>query len=427
MSTETNNKIVTWIESLLFCLVLILPARCFNGFFLSLFQTNSNINVQYINLVDLAIILVTISFIIGKNKLFLDKTFFKLILFYIGSNVFMSLLLVFTGHGDFIGELISKSVIVLCAGVIVTKLDKYTETQKCAIYIIPLSILVIASFFLSGYGAYATMNRVGSLGFGTNETANFACIILAIALFVTNINIWLRVASVLISLACVLNVASRRGMLVAIAIVVIWFLLLLWNNRSSKIASRAFWGAIITIVGCIVVLIIKHEQILNYVNNSALMIRYRIAARYNNEFIDISDRISIYDEIFEYLNNHFVFGSYGCDKLLAQGHIAHSHNLLLQFIATYGVLIGPIYALFSIITFVRSLILLKHYFKVKENVFSAIISIFYTLYFVFEMFGYLLWNPKGLLWIVITMFFIRFEYRKLKNSSDKTGNRLNYD
>lgn len=423
MPIRENRQILIWLKCMLVCIVLVLPARCYTGYYLHALQTTSNLSVQYLNLVDVAVVITAIILGFNKNKILFENTTFRTVAVYMIVNFFMLLLAVIFGYVDYTGELISKSIIVLCAGVVVSKVKDYTDTQKSSIYIVSLLILVIASFFLSGYKGYALMNRVGTLGFSTNETANFACCVLAIALFVENINIWMRLGASILSVACILNVASRRGMVVAIAIFVVWVLILLWHKRSSKIALRSFFAALVIIIAGVAFVIVKHQQILNYVNSSALMVRYRFAARYNDEFMDISGRLSIYEETIDYIRDHFFLGSYGCDKILAQGHIAHAHNLLLQFIATYGVLFGVFYAWYALVTFGRALKMMKTYLGRRDYIFPAVLSLFFIIYFTFEMFGYLLWNPKGLFWIAITMFLIKIEYRDyVLNGSPKKEN-----
>ena len=408
MLPQEENQIMTWIKCLAVCMILILPARCYTGIYLHFFDAPSNISVYYLNLVDLAIVLVTVFFTLGQHKIIIES---RAVPVYVVINIVMLLIAVVAGYMDYIGELLSKSLIVLCAGVLASQIRRFTDAQKSSIYLVSLTILVVASFFLSGYKGYATMNRVGSLGFGTNETANFACCILAVALFVSNINIWLRAGASVLAVACILNVASRRGMIVAIGVFIIWALASLWKKKNSKIASRTFFATLAIIVAGIVFIILRHEQIMNYINSSALMVRYRFTVKYNNEFMDYSGRVSIYKEVADYIKDHILFGSYGCDKIFAQGHIAHAHNLLLQFIATYGLLIGPIYAGYAVVTFLRAIKMMHWYIERKESAFPAIVSLFFILYFTFEMFGYLLWNPKGLFWIVLTMILIRFEYR----------------
>ena len=419
MPIQEDRRITIWLKCVLICLVLVLPARCYIGYYLHALQTTSNLSVQYINLVDLAVAVTTIIIGVNSRKIACERNTFRVVAVYLATNFFMLFMAIISGYVDYVGELISKSFIVLCAGVVASKVKDYSDAQKSSIYIISLAILTVASFFLTQYKGYAVMNRVGTLGFGTNETAYFACCILAIALFVSNINIWLRVGASILSLACVLNVASRRGMIVAIAIPIVWIIVSLWNKRSSRrIPSRSFFTALAIIIAGVVIIISRHEQILNYINGSALMVRYRFTIKYNNEFMDYSARLSIFDEVIRYIKNHLFIGSCGCDKILSQGHITHAHNLLLQFIATNGIVIGTVYAAYTVMTFVRSLKIMRVYIERKDYAFPAVISLFFILYFMFEMFGYLLWNPKGLFWIALTMFLIGIEYRNyVLNSS----------
>lgn len=419
MPTHKDGQSMVWIKCLLVCVILILPARCYNGFYLHAFAVSSNISVQYLNLVDAAVLLTTLIYSIGRKQLVVESKIFRATAFYFGVNLLMLFMCLIFGRVDYIGELISKSMIVLCAGIIASQVKLFNDIQKSVIYIVSLGILAIASFFLSGYRGYAVMNRVGSLGFGTNETATFACVILAIALFVTNINVWVRVGASIVSVACVLNVASRRGMIVALGIPVIWVFVNLWKRRSSKIASRSFFAGLVIVLLGIAFVAVRHDQISSYINNSALMVRYRFAAKYNDEFLDYSGRLSIYDEAFDYIKEHIIFGSYGCDKIFAQGHIAHAHNLLLQFIATYGIVFGVIIAVYVVITFFRALKIMNTYLNRRDQAFPAIVSLFFIIYFTFEMFGYLLWNPKAVFWIALTMFMIGIEYRDYVRKSCK--------
>lgn len=413
---------LTWLRCLLICIILILPARCYNGYYLHLFEVSSNLSVQYVNLIDLSIVIGAFIFTIGVRKIVVDKHILKICIFYFLVNTLMFAAAIFAGYEDYLGELLSKTLIVICAGIIASQMRSFSDIQKSSIYTVTLIILIAASFFLSGYKGYAVMNRVGSLGFGTNETANFACCILGIALFVSNYNVWIRLSAVLLSGACILNVASRRGMFIAIAIPVIWLLLLFWKERSSKIAKRSFFVTTLVVVGVIVFYIARYEQISSYISNSALMVRFRFTERYNKSFADFSGRLTIYNDVFQHIESNILLGSYGCDKILAQGNIAHAHNLLLQFIATNGPIIGTVYLTYIILSFVRSMRIMITYLRKRDKIFPAVIAIFFILYFLFESSGYLLWNPKGLFWIMLTMFSLDIEYRDYV-VTDKAGKK----
>ena len=420
MPNSKNATMAEWLKCFCISIFLVLPARAYNGYYLHAFATESNLSVQYLNLVDLSALLISFLFVVGHRFYSIEAKVSKIGVAYSITNLIMLLGMALSGNSAFIGELISKTLIVLCAVIIVSGMKDYSDVVKSTVYLTALGVLVVASFFLSGYQGYGVMNRVGSLGFGTNETANFACCIIAICLVVTNINIWLRLISIGVSTACIFNVASRRGIIVMAVIIIIWLLTLLWKKKQTKIARRTFFTSILVVLVIIIFVATRYNQILYFFQHSSLAVRFRFAERYNNEFMDYSNRLSIFDSSFDYIKNHILMGSFGSDKLYAQGHYTHAHNILLQFITTYGIFFGAMICLYIVTSLYRAVVLLKDYFKHNDNMFPAIISIFYIVYLTFESFGYLLWNPKGLFWIAITVFFIDIEYRRLKQT--RNGN-----
>ena len=410
MPNGDNKSIVVWLKCLLICIILILPARFYNGFYLHAFEIDSNISVQYMNVVDLAIVSTTIVFILGHRKFYIERRLFRFFAFYALANAVMLTAGLFCGQSDGVGELISKTTIIFCCCVVASQFQYFSDLQKTMTYLGTLAVLVIASFFLTGYQGYGTMNRVGSLGFGTNETACFACCLFAVALFVKNINVWIRLGGAILSAACVLNVASRRGMLIEIAILVIWIIVLLFKRKSSRVSIKGLALSIVIFGGLLWVTYSRFDQIVKYVNGSAFMIRLRFAEQYNNNFMDFSDRTQIYKNIGDYINTHLLFGAFGCDTILGQGTISHAHNVLLQFIATHGLFFGTIISSFFVVTTYKAIRLMIDYIKYEGNGFPAVLSLFFLLYMSYDLFGYLLWNPKGLFWVGLTMFMIQMEY-----------------
>lgn len=410
MKKIDNRLVITWIQCLLICIILVLPARFYNGFYLQFFAVDSNLSVYYVNGVDLAIVLSTLFAILGLGDCHVDSGLFGVFTYYIAVNTVLLIAALLSGRANFAGELISKTVIVFCCCIIATQLKSFTELQQSLMYLTALCILVIASFFLSGYKGYAAMNRVGSLGFGTNETAFFACCILAVSLFVKNTNPWIRIGGVILSIACILNVASRRGMFIAIAILALWLVILLFRKKSWTITLRSFFISVIILVGLIWIGCAKFDEIVKYINDSAFMVRFRFAEKSNSNFMDISDRFQIYKSIVEFIGSNLLFGSFGCDTILAQGALSHAHNVLLQFLATHGVIFGTVINSYFLVTLYRAIRIVIKYIRYEDQPFPVILSIFFILYIVYDFFGYLLWNPKGLFWIVITMFMIQLEY-----------------
>jgi O-antigen ligase len=414
MHLSRRKTVDIWAISIMCSLLLVLPARFYNGFYLGIFAVQSNLSVYYMNLMELTIFVVACYCIIINNKLHLERFSLSFCNFYIVSNLFMLFFLYIRGKADFSGELISKSFVILSAAIICSTISQGNDLQKCAIYVIPLLFLVTASFFLAGYQAYGRMNRTGSIGFGTNETASFACILLAIGLFVENFNIWFRIGISLLSVACLFNVASRRGILIGVVIVVLKGLIwLLWKKRDALNLKKLIWTSIPIIVTA-AVLYVNWGGIAEKIDRSALLTRIRFTEKRNEDILDYSNRLAIFDDAFEYFFNHILLGSNGCDLLYAQETKSHAHNLLLQILVTHGVIIGAVIICFILVTLIRAVILVSHYRKNKDSAFQVVVSLFFIIYFVFDSFGYLLWNPKGLFWIAISIILINEEYHRLK-------------
>lgn len=413
MRNRNASSIVQILLCLAVCLLLVLPARSYNGYYLDFFAVKSNISVQYVNLVDLySIVLLFIFFIFNINTKMNSKVL-RICGIYSLINIVMMVLAVISGYGEFIGELLSKSLLVFVSGYVATKVMLLKDKYKIGIYYISLGILVIASFFLSGYKGYGLMNRVGSLGFGTNETAYFACCLIAISLFVSSIGLWLRLLTIIISVACILNVASRRGLLVMGCIIIAWIIWHIWSRKNLLVSKKSFYACSLVAIGVFLIILIKHEAIVAYISHSSLVVRYRFSEKYNNEFLDYSSRLSIFDVAFDKIVESPFGGTFGCDKLYSQGSNTHAHNLLLQFFVTYGVVFGGIICAYFLISLVRAIKILRMSLTDHSKAFPVIISLFYVIYMVFESFGYLLWNPKGVFWISLTMFLINAEYRSI--------------
>jgi O-antigen ligase len=417
--TESNNKITYAIIWLAICVITLLPARCYNGFYVHFFAVDSNISVQYVNLVDLAVLLTTVVCLVHQHQIKKYPAISWFVGVYFFSRVFFLMLLPFFGYAEFMGEILSKTAIVCCAAIIAVISDEATDFQKSIVYYLALFILVAASFFLIGYGGYGRMNRTGSIGFGTNETASFACALLVISLFINFMPIWARIIVSVVSIACVLNVASRRGLIISIVILIVWVLSKIFKRKNRFVQRRNFFTTIAIIIAAVLILYINRFRIIDYINDSALMTRINFTERQNQEVFDFSDRTLIYKAAFNFISSHPFFGTFGCDLIFAQGSASHAHSIFLQPLVTNGAFIGLFFDVYLIFSLVRSIQLLYIYSKDKSHYFPAIVSVFYIVYLVFDSFGYLLWNPKGLFWIVLSTFFIHIEYYQFKYSDEE--------
>ena len=404
---------MAWIKCLMLCVVIILPARCFTEYSLPLFQVDSNLSVQYINLVDAAVILVALFFMVTSRLFVFDSKILLVTGAFAMVNAVMLLGLFLTGQAEYAGELISKTILVGCAGITVYSIDSFTGKQKASVYVISITILITAAFFLSDYEGYALLRRAGSLGFGSNETACFACALLAIALFVTDWNGWLRLGSAVLSGASVLFVASRRGVILWVAILVVWIIYLIFKRKRSRVAVTTFFAVLIVAAVALFLFYRNFNTIVDWIDTSRFFHRLRVAETYySNYFLDFSDRREILENSFAFFGDHLIFGSFGCDKVIAQGALTHSHNILLQYIITYGTVFGTAIAVFVLVSFFQAIRLTVYYLRRGGIGFGAVTSLFFIVYFLFDSLGYLLWNPKGVFWIWLTIFFIQIEYKK---------------
>lgn len=393
------------------CLIFLLPARFFINYSLAK-DAPSDIVVNYLNAIDaIAVILSLVCIFAGKDKS-LERKNGRLIGFYVLIVLINIVALLSTGNANYYGELVSKLVLLISAAIIAEYLHKeLDEKLKLAFYLIPIMVLVFATFFLRNYGGYATSNRVGSLGFGSNETAMFACALLGIAL-ISKFNMWIKLGLSLLGLLCVLTVSSRRGIAVALALIAIYVLMLVFGKRKKLTAAQFLMTLLgITIVSALVY--IYFDQIYNYVLRSPLFIRFSYSRRIGIDIFDTSDRSDIFRDCVAKLNESPFLGFMGSDKLFAQGSYTHTHNLLLQFIVIYGYFFGPFIAIYFVISAYRSIKLLLWDYKDKLTTrIGVFYAVFFLIYFIFDMYGYLLWNPKGILWIMITSFLISKEYRE---------------
>lgn len=411
---DSEKNTTNWLITGYVCLLLLLPARVYTQYTVSFFRVHSNLNVFYVNLFDLLLLGLSIITLLPRFKLPIHKKNLTYVCTFMVIEAVSLLLLIITGHSDYIGEVISKTHIVLCAYVfVVCASERMTWKQKSSIYVIALIILVLASFFLSGYAAYSSSNRVGSLGFGSNETAMFACALIAISLFSKTFSVSIRTAVSIVSFMALLNIASRRGIVVALLIILAWILSEIVIRRKNHLRIKTLAAVFVIALIVLFIWIRYQNQILAYIYNSPFALRYRYLTRSGGQALDFSDRGNIFSEAIEHIIASPILGYYGSDLFLAQGAVTHSHNMILQMLVTHGVILGSIIALFFIVSFVRALRLIIWSRNNECDDFPVMLSAFYIPFFVFELAGYLLWNPKGLFLIITILFFLNEEYLRI--------------
>lgn len=326
---EKKNKIAYSIIWLAICVIILLPARCYNGFYVHFLSVNSNISVQYVNLVDLAILLTTTVCLVHKHQIKRYPAINWFVGVYFFSRILFLALLPFFGYVEFMGEIISKTIIISCCAIIAVISDEASDVQKSIVYYFALLVLVIASFALIGYGGYGVMNRTGSIGFGTNETASFACALLVISLFISFMPVWIRAIVSALSIACVLNVASRRGLIISIGILALWIFTRIFKKKNRFIQKRKFYTSIA--ISAVVILIL-------YINRHKISINF--TERQDQDVFDFSDRISIFKSSVDFISSHPFFGTFGCDLIYAQGSTSHAHSIFFSRLLPTGSLLA---------------------------------------------------------------------------------------
>ena len=411
MKTKIKGETGSWIILLLIAVALVLPARFFQTYSVSLFNVKTNLSVNYVNFVDLFILFISFLCVVFSNNKSIERKNFSIVLFYGFICFFYAFLLTATGNASFIGELISKSIIVLCSCLIAKYvIDNFAPKQFELLYVIPLSILVISSFFLQGYMGYGSSNRVGSLGFGSNETAIFACILLAVFLFKPNASIFFKAIIVVICFSSLFVISSRRGILIGIVLLGLKLVSFVFEKK-RKISVKSIVGIVVICFAGLLMFFIFKDKIIRFFDTSALLNRFRYSLD-NGASFSLTDRFLIFKEGFGFLSNNILFGSFGCDTLYAQGNFSHAHNVFLQFLVTYGLVFGiPIclYFLSTIINSIKLLFRIKHYQQFE----IVVPCCFILIYIVSEQVGYMLWNPKALLLVMISVFIINYNARKI--------------
>lgn len=394
----------------IFCILLILPARFYIDFSIAK-DVQANIVVNYLNFVEFLTLCLAIFCVIIQKKAVLKRKYIYMLGYVWIVMIIYAIALVISGNVIYFSELIAKLIVLISSVFIAEYIDqKFDINMKMLTFIIPLLILVIASFFLTGYGSYGTSNRAGTIGFGSNEAAMFACILIAIAL-VINANMFVKAGFLILGISCVFVVSSRRGIVVAIGIIGIYSLLSLIKRKDKiKIGHLV---AITALAGIMVFVFYKYYDVIyNNIINSPLVIRFKYTERMGQSIFDTSDRATLYQNGIRHLIEHPFLGYMGSDKLYAQGEISHAHNLILQFLVVYGVVLGSVIAIYFVCVFLRAIrILITNYHNKNLSSFDSIVSLFFVIYFAFDMLGYLLWNPKGMLWVLVSTHLINNAYR----------------
>ena len=416
-NTRTKTKTpLRWIVFGAVVVCLLLPARFFQTYSLSFFRVDSNISVNYLNFVDLLLFSTSLFCLAFSNRVSFSKSI-TLIFLYPLLAIFYFFGLVFSGNFTFCGELISKSIVVLSSLIIGNYLYKnFNSKELFYLFLVPLFVLVFSSFFLRQYGSYESSRRVGTLGFGSNETASFACMLIFAMLITKSFGFIPKIIVIVVSFYCLLITSSRRGLVLALAILFIFFVSkFALVIKKGSIKSNLLILIQFSLIVAFVVFIFQRDKILDFLNGTPIFVRLRFNEQSGIKVFDVDDRIEIYKTAFAKLLSSPFFGTYGCDLLLAQESFSHCHNIFLQILVTYGLFGGLPISAFLIIVFIKSLRCTFDKRGTRETI-SFPLAIF-ILYFIGDQLGYLLWNPKGLFLIMLCSVFILLKHNEIAKNN----------
>ena len=402
---EQAKKLVV---ALLFCFFLLLPARFYTSMSL-VRDVHSTLVVNYLNGVDLVALVLCFSFLIlGRGMAPTRSSLLVLLSFFvIGAVNIVGLFL--SNQIQFATEILSKGLMLTTAVLAADYFKRKLEPEQLEqVFLIPLLVLVIAAFFLQKYGSYGATNRGGTIGFGSNETAMFACMLIGMA-FTIALSPVIRVGLIALAMLCVLTVSSRRGLIVGVTLLAFGCLVRVIRRKQNPKRKVVLFGCL-SVLALLLFGTVFFDQIATTVARTPLVTRILYTERTGGDFFDLSNRFTILTDCLEDLSARPFLGFFGCDKVYAQGTNTHAHNLLLQMLVTYGCPVGTLINVYLVISFYRAIRLLLARIKGKQGGGGVSAVVFYSIYFVFDMFGYLLWNPKGLVWVVTSALLVNAEY-----------------
>lgn len=416
-------NIKPWLVLILICVVLLLPARFYQSFSLSLFNVKSNLNVNYINVVDLFVFLISFICMLFSGGINLSRKQIFIFFAYFIIVVACAFGLIIIDESAFIGELMSKLLLLFSSLIIGNYiLNNFSNKQLILVYLIPLIILIVSSFFLNNYESYGETRRVGTIGFGSNETAMFACIFIFILLFKRKFSIFLKILLLGICFASLFVVASRRGIIIASFFVLVKAISVFFSF-GSKINLRKLFTAFLAIGFFLVLLFLFRDRIRGFLSSSALFLRFEYSLDSTNYF-SLEDRVAIFKDGLNFFSDNPLIGSFGSDTFYAQGVNTHAHNLFIQVFVTYGFIFG-----LPILCFLVGSLIKACFWCVSKTGREGPLFVpcsFLIVTFICEQVGYVFWNPKAFFWLALTLTIINEKvYSNVldKNSKRVEGNR----
>jgi O-antigen ligase len=268
---------------------------------------------------------------------------------------------------------------------------------------------MLSTFFLANYQQFGESRRVGSFGFGSNETALFVTTLILFLIFNRSIRLFFNYIFVFIGIISLFIIASRRAYLL---LVVLFLVISFFSRRRYKI-TFSLRGIVVFSILTTITIIILNLGLLNWLRDSNFVNRIFYFLNNDLSFIEVSSRLDIYRQAFISIIKRPILGYLGSDSLIASdafSNTIHAHNIFIQMILKYGILIGIGINVFLLSTLYKSFVIIKSiHNRIKETIFP----IFFIVYITFDLLGYMLWNPKGLMIVIMSVVFINTKYKEL--------------
>lgn len=335
----------------------------------------------------------------------------------------LSLIMCLLVHGlSYFGDEFIKFIAIIMTYLMIKRLlvnGKHDLLYKAIM--LSIILLVLASFVSINYGGFQEQQRAGTIGFGINETAMLSSILLCHSLFKRDHSIF-DVIFVIISIGAVAYTASRRGIIFAFiclfAFIISECFIFLWLNRRKKYnieshnlsVGRAAFDILIIFILLVSISLVTEGKLINDVRLNDIPIMKRILDLEKRDALlyDVS-RIYIYEDSRKFISSNILWGALGSDLYLADNvyyNNIHSHNIFIQFLARFGLIIFILLLMVILKKFCVMIKIIKRRSLIEKNKLRLLtLSIQGLIIFlIYEQLGYGLWQIKYL-WVFLVFFF----------------------
>jgi len=224
-----------------------------------------------------------------------------------------------------------------------------TEWEMVSFYMTPFCILIVI-LLVPNY--YAVMNVYGTIEYMTISYNALLASCFCFGFGLRDNKIW-QTAIGVIGFLVIITIGARGAAICSIVFVVFYLLKFILTRKSGKKRSIVY---IILILGIVTIYIIP--KISSLISSGDINSRV-FSKMATGEFFVSPDREKIRDLIIEGIyKNPFGYGMWG-DKVILQNSAylgGYSHNIVLDFLAYFGIVAGPILLLLIVIRIYKSII-----------------------------------------------------------------------